>query len=153
MARKDDVMKKLQPRINEIMGKTISIENCWILTQAVVAGIVDCCLDDLVTKRDEGNPGRFSIPALGRMEIFKAKPRKSKIGQVEFVPKVKFRSSDILENKIALALGVQMPPKEGDAAPKVATVAAPKEPKTPKVVKAPAVAKVAPPKTVTADEL
>lgn len=92
---KEDVQELLQKRF-EAVGAAVSKENAWKLFKEAIHGIVDLCLED--------QDNAVSLSGIGKFEILKVAPRQSKVGVVEYIPRLRFRPStrinEYLEEKM-----------------------------------------------------
>lgn len=108
MASKEDLVENLVPEL-EAIGIKVSKANAWNAFKACMNAAV------ATTLADEGNA--LSLSGVGKFEVLKAQPRSSKIGLVEFVPRLRFRPSVRITERIEEAMG-QVPDEKKMAAAK-----------------------------------
>lgn len=96
MASKEDLQEVLVAKFAEL-GVKVSKENAWKVYKAGQDAIIETCLKD--------KEMACSLSGIGRFEIMKAKPRKSKVGVVEFIPRLRFRPSSRVNEALEQALG------------------------------------------------
>lgn len=106
MASKEDLQEVLVGKFNEL-GVKVSKENAWKLYKAGQEAIVETCLKDKELA--------CSLSGIGRFEIMKAKPRKSKVGVVEFIPRLRYRPSSRVNEQLEAAMGQVPDPKKIEA--------------------------------------
>jgi len=102
MYSKEDFVEILQQELRNI-GIDMSKEKGWTIFKTCIDSVVIGCL------RDADNV--ISLGGIGRFEIVKAAPRLTKIGVVDFVPKLRFRPSSKIEDRLMTEMG-QVPDPE-----------------------------------------
>lgn len=96
MYSKEDFTEILQKTLEGIELKT-SKEKAWIVFKACIDAVVTGCL------KDKDNV--ISLGGVGKFEIIKASPRLTKVGVVDFVPKLRFRPSSKIDERILAEMG------------------------------------------------
>ena len=93
---KEDVQEVLQAKFQEI-GVKVSKETAWKGFKACIDAVVDTCLKD--------DKNTVSLSGVGKFEILRVVPRQSKVGVVEFIPRLRFRPSTRINEFIEEAMG------------------------------------------------
>lgn len=96
MASKEDLQEVLSTKFGEL-GVKVSKENAWKLFKAGIEAAVETCIKDKELA--------CSLSGVGRFEIMKAKPRGTKVGVVEFIPRLRFRPSSRINEFLETQMG------------------------------------------------
>lgn len=106
MITKDAFAESLQAQMNEHGYKT-SKEKSWKLFKAFVKVIVDGVVEDPDNK--------ISLAGIGNFEMLKAAARSSKKGLVDFVPRLRWRTSSKVDAYLEEATGQVPDPEKREA--------------------------------------
>lgn len=98
--------EEMQHVIFEEIGQKISKEAAWSLFKKIFEKTVNLACEMPV-----------SLAGIGKFEVQKMKPRKSKVGVVPFVPRFKLRSSSSISRYLEDRFNVSLPKKEPSATP------------------------------------
>jgi len=115
MKTKEDFVEILKEAL-ESAGVSLSKDKTWKVFKVAVNSIVEAALTD---EKDNA----LVLSGIGRFEIIKASPRQSKIGVVDFVPKIRWRASSRVDELLQTRMG-QVPDPEKLKASKEALAAA-----------------------------
>jgi len=104
---KEDLQEKLVARY-EAVGIKMSKEMAWKAFREGIYAVADTLLSN-----PEDN---LALSGVGRFEILKAAPRKSKIGLVEYIPRLRFRTSTRINAFLETSMGQVPDPAKLEAA-------------------------------------
>jgi len=96
MFSKEDFTEILQESFKGV-GLETSKEKGWVIFKTCMDAVVSGCLKD--------KENTISLGGVGKFEIIKAAPRLTKVGVVDFVPKLRFRPSSKIDERLMAEMG------------------------------------------------
>lgn len=98
-AKTDRVKQHIQAIIKQQLGVKVSKQAAWDLFKAIIHGMVQFTLND---EKQE-----VPLAGVGTFKVLQTKPRKSKVGKMEYVPKFRFYPSSVIDKLLEQSAGFE----------------------------------------------